>query len=520
MSFNKQDKKEKAEGAHSLLQCTSDEVRAYLLSTKSYCLFDLPGYFDFTAVLNCAGDLVNTGEPCQYRHKERKVRAFDQVNHLVLDNKDGAYEWRPMQLVHPVLYAELVSLITEPQNWKDLLDRFRNFQTNSKIKCQSIPSVGGKDSQKGSDISRWVNDFEQESVRLSLDFKYVACTDIVDCYGALYTHSVAWAIHTKEKAKESRYEENLGNKIDRLLQDIHSGQTNGIPQGNAVSNLIAEILLGYADLKLGERLQRMGVKEYQILRYRDDYRIFTNSKEDGHLILRELMEVLHGLNFKLSGVKTQLSDDVVGASMKEDKMFWIQNIRLPRSAFETLLIIRGFGRRFPNSGSLVKALTNFRRRIESWSNRPSNNAVLISIVIDIMYHNPRAYPQSASILSKLLSFENSCEQKDYIARIRHKFCAVPNKGFLYIWMQRISLSIDPDLDYCEPLCKAVVAREPIPLWGCEWLKEESKKCVESVSIVNREKLTNLDPLITLEETEAFSVGYENGSKVRFEENEG
>lgn len=57
-------------------------------------------------------------------------------------------------------------------------------------------------------------------------------------------------------------------------------QTNGIPQGGVLFDFIAEMVLGYSDLLLYEELQRIGITDYKILRYRDDYRIFSNSKEE------------------------------------------------------------------------------------------------------------------------------------------------------------------------------------------------------------------------------------------------
>ena len=36
-------------------------------------------------------------------------------------------------------------------------------------------------------------------------------------------------------------------------------------------------------------------EEYKILRYRDDYRIFTNNSQTGEIVLKKLTEVLIGL---------------------------------------------------------------------------------------------------------------------------------------------------------------------------------------------------------------------------------
>lgn len=494
--------------SRSLLEVNPDEARDYLLDPQRYFSIDLPKYFDFTAVLQCANKIVNMKNTDEYR-LNKKIRNLDNVNHLILSNKNAAYGWRPMQLVHPVLYVELVSCITAPENWKELRKRFEEFRSvGCKIKCQSIPFIEKYISSKETSIRNWWINFEQESVRLALDYKYIASIDITDCYGSLYTHTVAWSIHGKEKAKKNRRDDLFGNKIDALLQDMHDGQTNGIPQGNVTSDLIAEMVLGYADLHLNEQLNKRKLEDYEILRFRDDYRIFTNSKEDAQIILLELTNVLSDLNFKLNVAKTQLSEDIIGVSIKADKQFWNQSINLRRSPFKTLLLIRDLGRRFPNSGSLVKALTHFRRKIEKLSKRPNDNAILISLIVDIMYHNPRIYRHAASILSKLLSFENYSEKINYLKSIHAKFNDIPNIGMLEIWMQRINPNYACPSDYRESMCK-IVTDQTIALWNCDWLEKEAKKSIESTSIVNQEELKEFDPIITLEETEAFTPNYDD-----------
>ena len=50
------------------------------------------------------------------------------------------------------------------------------------------------------------------------------------------------------------------------------------------------MILEYADELLSERLKE--VDDYEILRYRDDYRIFFNEKSKVERIMKELTEVL------------------------------------------------------------------------------------------------------------------------------------------------------------------------------------------------------------------------------------
>src|SRR5699024_1602566 len=152
--------------------------------------------------------------------------------------------------------------------------------------------------------------------------KYVIHSDITDCYGSIYTHSISWALHTKKegKKKENRNNDSLiGVVIDNHLQDMSYGQTNGIPQGSTLMDFISEIVLGYVDLLLSKRLCDLKIEEYKILRYRDDYRIFTNDSYEAEQITKELAEILSSLGLRLNADKTEASDDIIKSAIKPDK---------------------------------------------------------------------------------------------------------------------------------------------------------------------------------------------------------
>lgn len=61
------------------------------------------------------------------------------------------------------------------------------------------------------------------------------------------------------------------------------------------------MILAYADKVLSEKLYAESISDYHIIRYRDDYRVFCNSKEDTERIAFFLQEVLAELNFQLNG---------------------------------------------------------------------------------------------------------------------------------------------------------------------------------------------------------------------------
>lgn len=140
----------------------------------------------------------------------------------------------------------------------------------------------------------------------ALEYDYVFDTDVADCYGSIYTHSIAWAVESKQVAKQDRSGNRLGNFIDKSIQNAQYQQTNGIPQGSVLMDFIAEIVLGYIDRMLSAVLQKQKIIKYQILRYRDDYRIFVCNANDGEKILKLLSEIMMPLGLKLNASKTKV----------------------------------------------------------------------------------------------------------------------------------------------------------------------------------------------------------------------
>lgn len=440
----------------SILDLPHNDARSFLLKPESYCNLDLPSYIVFGDLISGVHQVLNGTKLSDM--KQFKPRDYDDVNYTILHNKDGKYSWRPFQLIHPALYVSLVHAITEQGNWKLICARFGQFADNEKIRCLSLPVVSSSNQKdKAEQVLRWWNEVEQQSIELSLDYGYLIATDITDCYGAIYTHSIAWALHTKVEAKKRENRNNpdlIGNVIDRHIQDMRHGQTNGIPQGSVLMDLIAEMILGFADLDLSERLQHKGITDYQILRYRDDYRVFVNSPQVGEAIVKLITETTTDLGLKLSSAKTKASNEVVRASIKHDKIAWMARKQSEKNLQKHLLIIHDHGSNFPNAGSLAIALNEYHKRVSSITSLFGSPTTLIAVAADIAYCNPRTYAICAAIISKLLSFEKSNHDRLAIAeRIRKKFEQIPNTGHMQIWLQRVTLTLDKGLDYEEAVCR-------------------------------------------------------------------
>jgi hypothetical protein len=490
-----------------VLELTHDEAREHFLKGESYCTIELPKYFTFNGILSYVDKKIKCLSNFN-KSNTKNPRNCDDVNHTILSNKDGKYAWRPRQIINPVLYAQLVDKITSKDNWKTLQDRFKMFSKNDTIECLSLPRKSlSKETDKAQKISDWWTEVEQHSIALALDFPCLTHTDITNCYGSIYTHAIAWAIHGKREAKEKRHDKKLfGNQIDCLLMDMCDGQTNGIPQGSVLMDFIAEMVLGYADLELIKLLEKQTIGNYKILRYRDDYRIFSHSPKDNDAILKCLTEVLIDLGMQIHDGKTKASSSVIQGSIKSDKLFWIKQKQAEKDLQKHLLIIHDLSTQFPNCGQLVRALEDFYTTVaehEELKNH-ENIAVLISIVTDIAHKNPRVYPQAAAIISLFLACENDPKQKKgLLEKIIKKLKDIPNTGEMEIWIQYITLGIKYDPAFQEKLCKKVTDAKT-SIWNFSWVQEDFKNELLDIPIIDQEKINKLNGIIPKDEIALFS----------------
>ncbi len=501
----------------TILDLTYKDAKKFFLKEENYFSVELPEYFIFQGLLeNLDKELLNKDLKNDLG-TAIKVRELDDVNYKILNNKDGKLSWRPFQLIHPAIYVNLVHNITEENNWETIVNRFKIFSGNPNIECHSLPVVQeGEKTSKEYQIYEWWQNVEQRSILMALEYNHVLHLDITDCYGALYTHSIVWALHKKKVAKEEKDNKKLiGNIIDCRIQDMSNGQTNGIPQGSVLMDFIAEIVLGYGDLLLTKRLNEKGITKYKIIRYRDDYRIFTKNEQQSAEIAKELSEVLSELNFKVNNGKIVSNNDLVLGAHKPDKIHWIYNKRKTENIQKWLLQLYVLGERFPNSGTLYKEVKHFldwlKRREDSIKENDSeenkaiyNPDVLISILINLAYNNPRLYPLVTGSISFLITkIEDVQYQKDIITKIRKKFEQLPNTNYLDVWLQRLTLNIDKDLSYSGKLCEKVSGNE-IPIWNSDWLNIKIKNLIESTSIIDVDKLEKLE--LSFSESEINELG--------------
>lgn len=490
-------------GRVSILDMSCEDAKKFFLKEKSYCNIDLPNYFSFERLLKEIDCEMDSTNPISDVYNWKSLKNCENVNHTLFANKDGKLSWRPLQIIHPFLYVLLVKEITSKDNWEKILERFRSFQKNDTIKCFSIPVESESDqSDKAEQVLQWWEKIEQEAISLSLEYKYSYDTDIADCYGSIYTHSIAWAIETREVAKKKKNGHTLlGNKIDSFIQGMQYGQTNGIPQGSVLMDFIAEIVLGYIDELLSKKIEEKEIHhDHKILRYRDDYRIFVNNPNDGELILKLLAELVIPFGFKLNSSKTRENTNIISSAVKPDKLSWFQlNQSTTLTLQKQFLLIHQHSLAYPNSGSVVRGLTELGKRISD----EENSIQIISIVVDIMLHNPKSIPICCSIISKILKNTENDRKQSIASKIHHRLIGTSNSELAQIWLQRMLKESANEFELTEKLCK-IVKGEEIEIWGSSWISgEKFKSLIRSISVFDKTVFDKMDEVIKDDEVSLF-----------------
>ena len=528
----------------NVLSLESKEAMDFFLKSEQYHGFELPEYFVFDELLqnvkNAIGDIPY--EECI--QDETSLENLSDVNLDILLNKDGRYAVRPIILANPFLYYFLVREICNEQSWTLIKKLFEKFQVPHITSC-ALPVIPKEKEpfHKSTTIINWWSSMEQRSIELSLEYRYMFVTDITNCYGSVNPQAFDWAFSFKDTQYEKDNESSISKSIQKYLRAFQQGRNIGIPQGSAIFDFIGEIILGYSDLLLHEAIQKTGITNpYEIIRYRDDYRIFCNDKDVLEKISYILQHVLESLNFRLNSKKTKISDSIVTDAVKSDKLAYIYNTPIFNKkgcdfdSFEKhLLYILMFARQYPDSGSIKTMLSDIDKRMEDWlkpyeeevttiplveGGEPSTEKItkqrrlvggsiraMSAICTQIALENVGCCHYALRVLSRMVdSLKDKNEKSAIISLVYSKLCNQPNSDYNQLWLQNITYQQDKKngtSPYNMRLCCVVAGDKSVELWNNKWVKPELLSNLHVNRIVNAETLKKVTPVIMFRERRAY-----------------
>lgn len=97
-----------------VVEMNNTEANKFLLKEETYSRIELLVYFDFKKILHEVNDYLSNHNKVPI---DKELIQSNKINYTIYTNKDGKYGWRPMEIMHPVLYVKLVNDITTRDNW-------------------------------------------------------------------------------------------------------------------------------------------------------------------------------------------------------------------------------------------------------------------------------------------------------------------------------------------------------------------------------------------------------------------
>ena len=552
-----------SKAARNILTLNHDEAMDFFMKSEQYHGFELPEYFSFDEVLKYVREKVRTIPYEECLQKGVSPDSLSDVNLDILLNKDGRYAVRPIILANPFLYYFLVREVCCENNWQVIKDLFEKYNVPHITSC-AIPVIPNEKEpfHKATTINNWWNSMEQRSIELSLEYRYMFVTDITNCYGSVNPQTFDWAFTLKNTTIETGIQSSIAQNIQKFLRALQQGRNIGIPQGSAIFDFVGEIILGYSDLLLHESLQAKAKEyegqgkvfpDYEIIRYRDDYRIFCSNREALEDISYILQQVLERLNFRMNSQKTKISDSIVTDAVKSDKLAYIYNTPIFNkkgvdfdSYEKHLLFILMFARQYSDSGSIKTMLSDIDKRLEEWlhpqDKKKETESILwgdvdlsddghlvktdskkakepyyipggrvramSAICVQIALENVGCAHYALRIISRMIdSLKDMPEKQSIIDLVFNKLCNQPNSDYNQLWLQNMTYTQDKKKGtspYSLRLCQLVAGKEIQPLWNNVWLDSELEEQLPYDSIVNKETLKKVTPVIVFRETRMYN----------------
>ncbi len=532
----------------TIFDLSADEALDFLMQNDRYVTTEMPEYLNFDPVLAFAREhIADTSiDKCL---KDINPENMSDANYDIMLNKDGRYAVRVLSLSNPFLYYLLAREICTPEHWAAILDDFKVFGSAPHIQAVGIPVIPAdkENFHKATTILNWWSRFEQMAVKLSLDYRYMFVTDITNCYGTIELQTVEKALSRKGTASEV----DVKTDIVRILTMLRQGRNIGLPQGSTLYDIVAEIVLGYADMLLREALERDGITEgYEILRYRDDYKVFANDKDLLERISYTLQHVLEGLNLRLNSAKTRISDSIITDSIKPDKLAYIYNTPIYNNKKQCdfdgiqkqLLFILQFGRQYPNCGQMRMLLSKLSTWIEKHIEKVAKNQkskakpkveakpgeedaedkktqkrpgtiiedimAMSAIAAQIAAENLNSAHYALKVISQVLStisdeqVENGkqASKDEIVTKVLRRLSSMENSDYLKIWLQNLAVKAEYKGDFSfadekgNGLCHLVCGSDA-NLWNNSFLEPEYLEGFSAAAVVDASVLHNDAPVM-------------------------
>lgn len=295
----------------------------------------------------------------------------------------GKFHRRILEIPSPYHYIYLTQEIDK--SWDDitsLLDSSTLSLTTPVFRRNTNRAISRKHS---------FEEITAQFISRSTGANYILRADISRFYSTIYTHSIPWALHTKQVAKSNRTDISmLGNRLDKIIRDAQDGQTIGIPIGPDTSFIISELLGVTIDNELCRESRWLNA-----FRYVDDYYFFFKDYGDAEKTLSNLQKILSGYELVLNKEKTQIHE--MPQSIEPIWITEINNLKLDNDNLISF-ISRVFSimQNHPNDEVARYSFSKLRKL----KIKKANWDVVESFILSAILYDPSSIPYACNILSE------------------------------------------------------------------------------------------------------------------------
>lgn len=366
---------------------------------------------------------------------------------------------RTFGIIAPKIYHDIVWYLTN--SWDSILNVL--FKPQNKIYSYSFPIPISKkyegqlgNLRSGRMIYEFLEMAENDIVAEAYNYKYLLKTDIKNFYPSIYTHSIAWAIHTKaeirKKGHRSKYDKYVGLVLDKLFQYANDGCTNGIPIGPAVSDLVAEIVLSAIDAEVSKEIEKV---DYLAVRFKDDYRFLCQSKQDANFICKVLQKQMALFNLTLNESKCSVDELPEGLFREWTAEYQPYSLKYKKvvsyKRFESS--IRGtlkVDRKYTGTGVVDRFLSELYHDDHTlkFNFKDKDLSKVISLLLMLKERRNKSFPQILGIIEQII-IQNK-KKKRVIAKIssiienllNEKLKSIDDNQYDLIWLIYFVKSLD------------------------------------------------------------------------------
>ena len=377
-----------------------------------------------------------------------KNRSFSVVSFHLTRNNNAP---RILEIPHPIAYYRLCNEIKK--NWKHIIRTIGEVDDYSD-RSMVTPKPNNLNHRLVSMLSY---NMRHNDKLLILDkafkSKYFVHADVANCYPSIYSHSIPWALVGHKEAKNNINDKTKWyNKLDFAIRSMQRNETIGIAIGPDTSSIISELIFSKIDHSL---------KNYNYLRFIDDFKCYCESKETADLFIRQLSKELEKYHLRLNTKKTTIIE--LPSGLDQD---WVRELRAYANKFLS---------RKKLSRKQITTISEFLDLAIALSNKnPGDSPIRYAVKV----LSKKKYTDNEVMAFTIMYLSRICFIYPYFIDIFDDILArnKPDKDTRYLLSKEINSIMQEHVDY---------SRSDVALWGIYLAIKYKFKIKKYVSYSNK-----------------------------------